>query len=135
MLDGLLAALSLPVLAMTSGACSDPAITSAVATQVGNNGNLTTYDVAITVKNAGSAAEPASLLQSVQVFQDTTKVDQKGTPPLPAGGTATVHYRFQRSSEARRGSTHLRFQLVMTDPHGDPVTDCSTANDTYRIDV
>jgi len=130
----LLAVLSLPLIAMTSGACSDPTITSAVAKTVGTNGDLTTYDVAIRVKNAGSEAEPSSLLQSVQVFQDATKVDQKGTPPLSAGGATTVHYRFQRSSEAHRGSTHLRFQLIMSDPHG-PITDCSTANTTYRIDV
>ena len=134
MLDVLLTALSLPILAMTSNACVDPAITAAVAHQLGNNGDLTTYDVAITVKNVGSAAEPSSLLQSVQVFQDATKVDQKGTPPLAAGGSATVHYRFQRTSEGRPGSTHLRFSLVLHDPHG-PVTDCSTANNTYRINV
>jgi hypothetical protein len=135
MLDALLAALSLPILAMTSGACSAPTITSATATQVGSNGDLTTYDVAIRVKNAGSAAEPSSLLQSVQVYQDATKVDQKGTPPLAAGRSATVHYRFQRSSEARTGSTHLRLQLTLSDPHGAPVTDCSPANTSFRIDV
>lgn len=135
MLDVLLAALSLPILAMTSGACADPAITSAVATEAGNNGNLTTYDVAIRVKNAGSAGEPSSLLQSVQVFQDATKVDQHGTPPLAAGASATVHYRFSRSSEARAGSTHLRLRLVLSNPHGVRVTDCTTANDTYRLNV
>ncbi len=129
----LLAALSMPLIAMTSGACASPTITSAVATPVGSNGNLTTYDIAIRVKNTGSA-EPSSLLQSVQVFQDATKVDQKGTPPLSAGGAATVHYRFQRSAEARPGSTHLRFQLMVSDPHG-PTTECSAANSTYRIDV
>lgn len=134
MLDVLLTALSLPLLAMTSNACVSPAITSAVASQLGSNGDLTTYDVAITVKNAGPAAEPSSLLQSVQVYQDATKVDQKGTPPLRAGGSATVHYRFQRSSEARPGTTRLRFSLVMHDPHG-AVTRCSTANSTYRINV
>lgn len=135
MLDVLIAALTLPVLAMTSGACADPAITAATASQVGSNGDLNTYDVAITVKNTGNAGEPSSLLQSVQVYQDATKVDQKGTQPLAPGQSETVHYRFQRSSEARPGSTHLRFQLIMTDPHGTPFNDCSTANDTYRIDV
>jgi archaellum component FlaG (FlaF/FlaG flagellin family) len=119
---------------MTSNACVDPAITHAVSNQLGSNGNLNTYDVAITVKNTGSSAEPSSLLQSVLVYQDATKVDQKGTPPLSAGGTATVHYRLQRSSEARPGSTHLRFSIVVHDPHG-AVTDCSTANTTYRINV
>lgn len=135
MLDALLAALSLPILAMTSGACAGPTITNAVASQVGNNGNLSTYDVAVTVKNTGSAAEPSSLLQSVQVYQDATKVDQKGTQPLGAGASTTVHYRFQRSSEAQRGSTHLRFQLVLSDPHGTPFNNCSPAANRYRIDV
>jgi hypothetical protein len=135
MLDVLLTALSLPILAMTSNACADPAIVAAVASPLGSNGNLNTYDVAITVKNLGSGAEPASLLQSVQIYQDATKVDQHGTPPLAAGASATVHYRLQRSSEARPGTTHLRFQLVMHDPHGVPVTDCSGSNDSYRIDV
>lgn len=133
MLDLLLTALSLPLLALTSTACA-PAITSAVATQVGDTGDLTTYDVAVKVKNAGSAPEPSSLLQSVQVFQDATKVDQMGTPPLPAGRSATVHYRFQRSSEAHPLSTHLRFKLVMSDPHRRSA-DCTVANGTYRIDV
>jgi hypothetical protein len=134
MLDVLLTALSLPLLAMTSTACVDPAIASAVASQVGDNGDLATYDVAVTVKNAGRAAEPSSLLQSIQVFQDGTKVDQKGTPPLPAGRSATVHYRFQRSPDARALSTHLLFKLVMTDPHHH-ATECSTANGTFRLDV
>jgi hypothetical protein len=133
MLDVLLAALSIPLLAMSSNACAAPAITGAVANQLGSNGNLTTYDVAITVKNTG-AAEPSSLLQSVQVFQDATKVDQKGTPPLPAGGATTVHYRLQRSSEARPGTTHLRFALVLHDPHS-AITECSGTNGTYRINV
>jgi hypothetical protein len=136
MLDALLAALSLPILAMTSnGACAGPTITNAVASQAGNNGNLTSYDVAVTVKNTGSAAEPSSLLQSVETFQDATKVDQKGTQPLAAGGRTTVHYRFSRSSEAQAGSTHLRFRLVLSDPHGTPFANCSPASKSFRLDV
>ena len=133
MLDVLLTALSLPVLAMSSTACAAPTISSAVANQLGSNGNLNTYDVAITVKNTGGA-EPASLLQSVQVFQNGDKVDQKGTPPLAAGGRATVHYRLTRSSDARPGTTHLRFSIVLHDPHM-AVTECSGMKTTYRIDV
>ncbi len=134
MLDALFAAFAQPTVAIASSACSDAAITSAIATNAGNNGDLTTYDVAITVKNASTAAEPESLLQSVQVYQDATKVDQKGTPPLGGGRSATVHYRFVRSSEARLGSTHLRFLLTSSDPH-ETVTNCSPANRAYRIDV
>jgi subtilase family serine protease len=131
----LLAALTLPLLAMTSTTCADPAIVKAVATTVAGGGPLTTYDVAVTVENVGLGAEPASLLQSVAIYQDATKVGQVGTPPLRPGQRATVHYRFQRSSHGRSGSTHLRFALVLSNPHGVPVTDCSTRNDTYRIDV
>jgi hypothetical protein len=134
MLDALLAALSLPLLAMTTNACAGPAITHAVASQAGSNGDLNTYDVAITVRNTGSQGEPSSLLQSVQVYQDQTKVDQKGTQPLAAGGSTTVHYRFSRSSEAEQGSTHLHFRLVLKDPHGTPFGDCTPDND-YRLDV
>jgi hypothetical protein len=130
----LLAALALPLLATTSGTCVDPAITSAVASLAGNSGDLTTYDVAVKITNGGHAAEPSSLLQSVAVFQDTDKVGQIGTPPLKPAASTTVHYRFQRSSEARTGSTHLRFSLVVTDPHT-PVSDCSSHGRSYRIDV
>jgi hypothetical protein len=135
MLDAVLAALTLPILAMTSGACAGPTITKAVASEVGSNGDLNTYDVAIRVTNAGSAAEPSSILQSVQVYQDATKVDQKGTPPLAAGASATVHYRFQRSSEAAARSTHLHFTLTLADPHGTPFTDCSSGSNSYRLDI
>ena len=134
MIDALLAALSLPILAVTSSACAGPAITNAVAAQAGTNGDLTTYDVTVRVKNVGPASEPDSLLQSVQVFQDQTKVDQKGTQPLAAGASETVHYQFSRSSEAEAGSTHLHFRLVLSDPHGTPFSDCTPNND-YRIDV
>jgi hypothetical protein len=135
MLDGLLAALSIPLLALANNACTAPTIASAIANPIGNNGSITTYDVAIRVKNNGPAAEPSSLLQSVAIYQDATKVDQIGTPPLKPGGSATVHYRLQRSTDARSGSTHLRLQLVLRDPHGTAFGDCSSANDTYRIDV
>jgi hypothetical protein len=136
MLDALLAAISLPILAIASGgACAGPTITNAVASQAANNGNLTSYNVAVTVKNTGSAAEPSSLLQSVQVYQDATKVDQKGTPPLRAGGQTTVHYVFSRSSEAQAGSTHLRFRLVLSDPHGTPFANCTPESNSFRLDV
>jgi len=134
MLDALLAALSLPLLAMTTNACAGPTIVHAVAAQAGTNGDLTTYNVAITVKNDGSQGEPSSLLQSVQVYQDQTKVDQKGTQPLAAGGSTTVHYVFSRSAEAEQGSTHLHFRLVLRDPHGTSFAAC-TPDSNYRLDV
>lgn len=133
MLDAILAAMSLPLLAMS--ACADPAITTAVSHSAGNNGNLTTYDVDITVENLGTAGQPSSLLQSVEVFQNGSKVDQIGVPPLAPHASHTVRYTLQRSSEAHAGTTHLRLQLALRDPHNAMVTDCSTANDTYRLNL
>jgi subtilase family serine protease len=136
MFDALLTALALPLLAATMpGACTNPAIISAAATPVGSNGKLTTFNVAIRVKNTGTVGEPPSLLQSVEVFQDATKVDQKSAPPLAPGQAATVHYVFQRSAEAQPGSTHLRFRIVTSDPHGTTIGNCSVANSTFRINV
>jgi hypothetical protein len=132
MLDVLLAALALPVLAMN--ACADPAITHVAAGPVANNGNLTTYDFAVTLKNVGGANQPSSVLNSILIYQDATKVDQKGAQPLRAGQTETVQYQFQRSSQAHAGTTRLRFQLMVHDPHA-PAQNCSTANDVYRISV
>lgn len=133
MLDVLLTALALPLLAMTS--CpADPGITHVTATPISDNGSVAAYDFAITLKNMGTAKQPSSVLQSVLVYQDATKVDQMGAQPLGPGASETVHYRFSRSNEARMGSTHMRFRLVVRDPH-EAVHDCSVANDTYRLDV
>jgi subtilase family serine protease len=133
MLDVLLTALSLPLLAM-SACAADPAIVHVSATQISDNGQLAAYDFAITVKNNGTEKQPSSVLQSVVIYQDATKVDQKGAQPLAAGASETVHYRFSRSNEARMGSTHMRFQLIVRDPH-QTAQDCNTANNTYRLNV
>jgi hypothetical protein len=131
MLTVLLAAVALPLIAMST--CADPAITNVVATPVSDNGSLAGYDFTITLKNMGGN-QRSSVLQSVIVYQDATKVDQRPAQPLRAGASETLHYRFQRSNEARMGSTHMRFQLIVRDPHA-AVQDCSTTNDTYRINV
>jgi hypothetical protein len=131
MLD-VLFALAMPMLAIN--ACADPAITHVAAGPVGNNGNLTTYAFAVTIKNVGGANQSSSALNSIQIYQDATKVDQKGAQPLHAGATETIRYTFQRSSDARAGTTRLRFHLLVSDPHA-PAQNCSTANDTYRITV
>jgi subtilase family serine protease len=93
------------------------------------------YDTAITVRNLGTKAQPSSLLQSVEIFQDGTKVGQMGIQPLKPGASQTVHYRLQRAHGGRPGSTQLRFLLVLTDPHRVPITDCSTSNDVYHLSV
>jgi subtilase family serine protease len=130
-----LIAVLLPVVAMTS-ACADPAIVSVHSSPVnGMTGALNVYDTSITVRNVGTAAQPSSLLQSVAIYQDGTKVGQLGIQPLKPGASQTVHYRVQRAVGARAGTTQLRFRLILSDPHGVPVTNCSTSNDVYRLTV
>jgi hypothetical protein len=128
-------AVLLPVVAMTS-ACADPAIVSAHAVRTsGTDSTLNVYDAAITVRNLGTGGQASSLLQSVEIFQDATKVGQVGIEPLKPGASQTVHYRLERATGARAGTTRLRFVLTLTDPHGVPITDCSKANDVYRLSV
>ena len=38
-------------------------------------------------------------------------------------------------AEAQAGSTHLRFQLTLSDPHGTPFKDCSNSANRYRLDI
>jgi hypothetical protein len=122
-----------PMVASASPACADPAITSATSS-LAPGGSLDVYDVAITVKNLGSGAQPSSVLQSVEVYQDAGKVGQIGIAPLRPAGSRTVHYRLKRAVDARPGSTNLRLVLVLRDPHR-AVTDCSKANDVFRLTV
>ena len=121
-----------PLLAM-NGTCADPAITMAGLQSTQTNGDLRRYDMGITVANLGSGAQLPSLLMSVAVYQNGTKVNQIGVPPLRPGARTTVHYVFERSAEAHDNTTRYRLQLMENDPHGHPVTDCNTANDSYRL--
>jgi hypothetical protein len=135
MLAFIVAALLTPAIASASPACADPAIVSASQTSVQHNGPLNVYSTAIVVKNLGSRGQAPSLLQSIEVFQDATKVGQIGLRPLAPGRSQTVSYQLERSAGGRTGSTQLRFVLVMHDPHGVPITNCSSANDVYRLTV
>ncbi|HEY3885838.1 MAG TPA: hypothetical protein VGL62_11555, partial [Vicinamibacterales bacterium] len=79
MLTPLLVALlagQVQVAAACSGA--QPAIVGAAVRSVTQNGDLNHYVVAITVTNQGSAGQPGNTLQSIAVYQDGDKVDQKG---------------------------------------------------------
>lgn len=122
-----------PIIA-AGGVCSgaDPAIVGASLKSATPNGDLTHYVVDVTVTNRGGAGQPSNLLQSVDVYQDATKVDQKGVLPLKPGQTAVVEYRFDRSNQAAHRSTRLRFQLHVISPSG---FDCNAGDDSARLAV
>jgi hypothetical protein len=128
---GLMLALTVPLVAMT-GACPAGRIALAGIRSTHTDGDVRDIDVAITVVNHTAQAQPASYLQSVEIWQDGTKVDQKGVPPLKPGASATVTYQVQRSAGGRSDSTNLRLQLVGHDPHD---AGCSNAGEPYRLSV
>jgi subtilase family serine protease len=128
MLDLFLALTSPP--AVVASSCGAPAITNAGIQSTSTSGDVRFTRVAITVVNHGPAQAP-SILQSVDVYQNGSKVDQKGVPPLKAGASATVTYTFKRSAEAHDDTTRLRLQLAGHDAHGS----CSTSGSPVRITV
>jgi hypothetical protein len=131
------AALLGPIVVAANGSCSgaDPAIVGAAVKSMTRDGALNHYVVDITVTNRGSAGQPGNTLQSVEVFQDATKVDQKGLPPLKPGQTAVVEYRFVRSHLAEHNSTRLRFQIQAQGSAGATGAGCSTDDQTSRLSV
>jgi hypothetical protein len=117
-----------------AAACPEPAMMQAAVRSVTQNGDLNHYVVAITVTNQGGAAQPGNTLQSVAVYQDTDKVDQKGLPPLRPGQSATVTYAFDRSTLARARTTKLRFKLVFKNSVPGAVA-CDVPNDETSLSV
>lgn len=131
------------MLAQTSGyqsgspsqQCSgaDPAVVSAGIQNVAHDATVNRYTIAITVVNRGSAKQPSNLLQSLAIYQDATKVGQKGVPPLKPGQSYTLTYVFVRSNEAVAGSTRLRFTLVLQNYPQPGSQDCNPGNDRVTI--
>lgn len=126
-----------PLVAMNAPPCSgaDPAIISATVQSTTSNGSLNHYVIAITVQNVGAMKQASNLLQSVDVYQDGVKVDQKGLQPLAPAKTQTVTYAFDRAVDAANHSTHLRFVLNFHAVAVPGNADCNTGNNQIRLDV
>ncbi len=125
-----------PVIAASGSTCtgSDPAIVKTALQSSTQNGALAHFVVAITVSNSSDVKQASNVLQSVAVYQDGNKVDNKGVKPLAAHQSTTVTYTFDRSAQAAPGTTHLRFKLSLEG--ATPATaDCNTDNDEARLNV
>ena len=122
---------ALPAVAACSGA--DPGITAAKVASKSTSGGLTTYKLSITVTNQGSQGQAGNVLQSVQMVQDSVKVDEKGIPPLKAGASYTFTHNYVRNVDAGNGTTVYHFNLFMHQPTGTGPANCSTANDRYTL--
>jgi subtilase family serine protease len=125
-----LLALSLAPVAAAAATCAgaNPAITSAAVKNVTSTGQLDTYHITGTVTNLGGSAQPRNTLQFVDVYVDQQKRDSRGVPPLAPGQSYTFGFDWQRSADAGKGTTTVRFRMDMR--QGD---DCNPNNGTYSI--
>ena len=99
--------------ALASGvasACSQLSLANVGVKNMTSDGNLNHYQINGVVTNNG-ATQPSSTLQAVDIYKGTVKKDSKSIPPLKAGQSFTFTYVSDRSSDAGKGTTHLRFVL------------------------
>ena len=127
----------MPLVPTNAPSCAgaDPAIVSAIVESTAQVGHLNRYTIGVTVQNMGTMKQASNLLQSVAVFQDGTKVDQKGLQPLARGASQIVMYSFNRSRGAAPRTTHLRFVLTFKGTAVPGNADCDTGNDEFRLAV
>lgn len=121
--------------AVAAGTCAaaDPSVVSVAVADVTSNGNLNNYHIKGTVTNVGASGQASNVLQSVDIYQATEKLDAKSVPPLPAGQSATFEYIYQRSKDAGQGTTRLRFVLDVHNPSPAGAQNCSTNNDQNEV--
>jgi hypothetical protein len=100
---------------------------------VTTSGNLNQYHISGTVTNIGSAAQPSDALTAIDIFGNGARLDTRGIPPLKAGGSYTFGYVYQRSTDAGKDTSHLRFELVRKNSSAADGAGCSPANDTFTL--
>jgi hypothetical protein len=131
LLLGFVLGATLPAAAACNGA--DPALVSGAVTNVTSTGGLNRYHIAIVVANRGNQAQASNVLQFVDVYQGSQKLDDMGVPPLRPGQRYTVNYVSARSTEAGKGTTRLRFQLDMRKPNPPGAQDCDLTNNSRWV--
>lgn len=107
-----------------------PAISSVAVKRTTQSGELNDYTLRVSVLNRGQRSQAGNVLQSVDIYRNGTKVDQKGVPPLKAGGTYTFLYSFQRNSDAGDRSTTFTFRMDPRTSNG-----CDSSGDRYDLRV
>ena len=112
---------------------ADPAITSVRVQNVSGNGSLNHYTLVGKVTNLGNQGQASSVLQFVDIYQNGTRLEDRGVPPLAQGQSYTFSYDWQRASDAGTGTTTMHFSLRMTSPSPPGSQDCNTGNDTFNV--
>ncbi len=116
------------------GACpgTNPAIVSVAVKNVEPDGALSRYVLSVDVANHGAASQASNTLQSVDIYQDGTKVGQKGVPPLKAGQAYAFPFSFERNSNSPDGTTKLVFALT---PKLGDASACDRSGQRYSLKV
>ena len=125
LIAALLCAQTATASASTACAGADPAIGSVVVKATSSDGNLNRYELAGTVTNVGSAAQASNVLQFVDIYAGSVKLDAKAIPPLKPGESYAFSYVSTRSRDAGKGTTKLEFRL-------DPAPQACRAGDTSQ---
>jgi subtilase family serine protease len=112
---------------------ADPAITSVRVQNVSGNGSLNHYTLVGKVTNLGNQRQASNVLQFVDIYQNGTRLEDRGVPPLAPGQSYTFSYVWQRASDAGTNTTAFDFRLRMTSPSPPGNQDCSAGNDTFRL--
>jgi subtilase family serine protease len=133
----MLTAIFLAQLSANAGAAgcagADPAIVSAKVQNVAGNGSVNHYTLVGKVTNLGSVKQASNVLQFVDIYQNGTRLEDRGVPPLAPGQSYTFSYDWQRASDAGKGTTTMQFRLRMTSPSPPGSEDCNPGNDTYSV--
>jgi hypothetical protein len=119
--------------AAASCAGADPGIVSVKVGNVAGNGSVNHYTLVGKVTNLGSAKQASNVLQFVDIYQNGTRLEDRGVPPLAPGQSYTFSYDWQRASDAGTGTTTMNFSLRMTSPSPPGNEDCNPGNNTYSV--
>ncbi len=128
----LLAALLAQNSPMAGCAAGSLSVTSVTVASVTQNGAINHYQLRVSVTNRG-ASQAGNVLQSIDIFRNGTKADQKGVPPLKAGAGYSFLYPYDRNSDAGDGTTSFVFRPEAQQPGGGEA--CYGAGQGYRFSV
>lgn len=125
---------TLPANAAAAGcAGADPAVTSVRVQNVTANGSANRYTLVGTVTNLGNQKQASNVLQFVDIYQEGTRLEDRGVPPLAPGQSYTFSYVWMRALDAGTNTTTFDFRIRMTSPSPAGNHDCNAGNDTYRL--
>ena len=112
---------------------ADPAITSVRVQNVTGNGSVNHYTMVGRVTNLGNQRQASNVLQFVDIYQNGTRLEDRGVPPLAPGQSSTFSYVWQRASDAGKNTTTFDFRIRMTSPSPPGNQDCNPGNDTFSL--